>query len=493
MAIFRDLKLRKPELLRDRAFVAGMWVEAPSANRITVTDPFDGSAIADLPSLGLDAVRLAIDIAHESQKAWAARPARERAVILKRWYELILENSDDLAIILTREQGKPLSEAKGEILANANYIEWFAEEAKRTDGDIIAAPVSSQRLMVLKQPVGTCAAITPWNFPNGMITRKAGAAFAAGCSMVLKPASQTPLSALALAFLGQQAGIPDGLFSVVTGAAKAIGEEFATNPKIAKISFTGSTQVGRWLMERGAGQIKRLSLELGGNAPFIVFDDADVGVAVEGAIASKFRNAGQTCVCANRFYVQEGILARFSSALSKRVAQLKLGNGSDPETSQGPLIDERAVAKIEEHIEDAISKGAIVIAGGRRSELGGNFFEPTVMTGVTQEMKVAKEETFAPLAPLIAFHTESDVIAMANDTEYGLASYFYTRDYARIWRMAEALEAGMVGVNTGLIGSEAAPFGGVKQSGLGREGSKYGITEYLEIKYVCVAGIGAAA
>ncbi|VTZ59396.1 NAD-dependent succinate-semialdehyde dehydrogenase [Sinorhizobium medicae] len=493
MAIFRDLKLRKPELLRDQAFVAGMWVEAPSANRITLTDPFDGMEIADLPSLGLDAVRLAIDIAHELQKAWAARPARERAVILKRWYELILENSDDLAIILTREQGKPLSEAKGEILANANYIEWFAEEAKRTDGDIIAAPVSSQRLMVLKQPVGTCAAITPWNFPNGMITRKAGAAFAAGCSMVLKPASQTPLSALALAFLGQQAGIPDGLFSVVTGAAKTIGEEFATNPKIAKISFTGSTQVGRWLMERAAGQIKRLSLELGGNAPFIVFDDADVDVAVEGAIASKFRNAGQTCVCANRFYVQEDIFARFSSALSKRVAQLKLGNGSDPETSQGPLIDEKAVAKIEEHIDDAVSKGATVIAGGRRSELGGNFFEPTVMTGVTQEMKVAKEETFAPLAPLIAFRTECDVIAMANDTEYGLASYFYTRDYARIWRMAEALEAGMVGVNTGLIGSEAAPFGGVKQSGLGREGSKYGISEYLEIKYVCVAGLGSVA
>lgn len=493
MTIFRNLKLRKPELLRDRAFVAGKWVGAPSAYRITVTDPFDGSAIADLPSLGLDAVRLAIDIAHASQKAWAARPARERAVVLKRWYELILDNSDDLASILTREQGKPLSEAKGEILANANYIEWSAEEAKRTDGDLIAAPDSSQRLMVLKQPVGTCAAITPWNFPNGMITRKAGAALAAGCSMVLKPASQTPLSALALAFLGQQAGIPDGLFSVVTGPAKAIGEEFSTNPKIAKISFTGSTQVGRWLMERGAGQIKRLSLELGGNAPFIVFDDADVDVAVEGAIASKFRNAGQTCVCANRFYVQEGILAEFSSALSKRVAQLKLGNGSDPETSQGPLIDPKAVAKIEEHIEDAISKGATVIAGGRRSERGGNFFEPTVMTGVTQEMKVAKEETFAPLAPLIAFRTESDVIAMANDTEYGLASYFYTRDYARIWRVAEALEAGMVGVNTGLIGSEAAPFGGVKQSGLGREGSKYGINEYLEIKYVCVAGIGSAA
>uniref|UniRef100_A0A0R3RJ62 Succinate-semialdehyde dehydrogenase n=1 Tax=Elaeophora elaphi TaxID=1147741 RepID=A0A0R3RJ62_9BILA len=493
MAIFRDLDLRKPELLRDRAFIAGSWVETPSANRITVSDPFDGSAIADLPSLGLDAVRLAIDIADETRRVWAARPARERAVVLKRWYDLIVDNSDDLAVILTREQGKPLSEAKGEILANANYIEWFAEEVKRADGDIIAAPVSSQRLMVLKQPVGTCAAITPWNFPNGMITRKAGAAFAAGCSMVLKPASQTPLSALALAFLAQQAGIPDGLFSVVTGPAKAIGEEFCSNPKIAKISFTGSTEVGRWLMERGAAQIKRLSLELGGNAPFIVFDDADVDVAVEGAIASKFRNAGQTCVCANRLYVQEGILPEFSSALSKRVAQLKLGNGSDLETSQGPLIDQKAVAKIEEHIDDAVSKGAIIIVGGRRSELGGNFFEPTVMMGVTQEMKVAKEETFAPLAPLITFRTESDVIAMANDTEYGLASYFFTRDYARIWRVAEALEAGMVGVNTGLIGSEAAPFGGVKQSGLGREGSKYGINEYLEIKYVCVAGIGSAA
>lgn len=493
MTIFRNLDLRKPELLRDRAFVAGSWVEVPSADRITVTDPFDGSAIADLPSLGLDAVRLAIDIADETRRAWAARPARERAVVLKRWYDLIVENSGDLAIILTREQGKPLSEAKGEILANAAYIEWFAEEAKRADGDIIAAPVSSQRLMVLKQPVGTCAAITPWNFPNGMISRKAGPAFAAGCSMVLKPASQTPLSALALAFLGQLAGIPDGLFSVVTGPAKAIGEEFCTNPKIAKISFTGSTEVGRWLMERGAPRIKRLSLELGGNAPFIVFDDADVNIAVEGAIASKFRNAGQTCVCANRLYVQEGILPEFSRALSQRVTQLKLGNGSDPETNQGPLIDQKAVAKIEEHIEDALSKGATVIAGGRRSNLGGLFFEPTVMTGVTQEMKVAKEETFAPLAPLIAFRTESDVIAMANDTEYGLASYFFTRDYARIWRVAEALEAGMVGVNTGLIGSEAAPFGGVKQSGLGREGSKYGLSEYLEIKYVCVAGIGSAA
>ncbi|ADY67768.1 NAD-dependent succinate-semialdehyde dehydrogenase [Agrobacterium tumefaciens] len=493
MTIFRDLELRDPELLRDRAFVAGTWVHAQTDNRITVTDPFDGSAIADLPNLGLDAVRLAIDAAHETQKAWAARPARERATVLKKWFDLIVKNCDDLAVILTREQGKPLGEAKGEILANANYIEWFAEEAKRIEGDIIAAPVSGQRHMVLKQPVGTCAAITPWNFPNGMITRKAGPAFAAGCSMVLKPASQTPLSALALAYLAQKAGIPDGLFSVVTGPARAIGEEFCSNPTIAKISFTGSTEVGRWLMERGAAQIKRLSLELGGNAPFIVFDDADVDIAVEGAIASKFRNAGQTCVCANRLYVQEGILPAFSAALAERVARLKLGNGSDPETRQGPLIDGKAVAKIEEHIEDALSKGAVVLTGGRRSELGGNFFEPTVMTGVTQQMKVAKEETFAPLAPLISFRSESEVVAMANDTEYGLASYFFTKDYARVWRMAEALEAGMVGVNTGLIGSEAAPFGGVKQSGLGREGSSYGISEYLEIKYVCLAGIGPAA
>ncbi len=493
MTIFRDLNLRDPELLRDSAFVAGRWIEGSTSERITVTDPFDGSAIADLPSLGIDAVRQAIDAAHASQKAWARRPARERTMVLKRWYDLIVGNVDDLALILTREQGKPLGEAKGEILANAQYIEWFAEEAKRADGDVIAAPVSSQRHLVLKQPVGTCAAITPWNFPNGMITRKAGPAFAAGCSMVLKPASQTPLSALALAYLAERAGIPEGLFSVVTGPARAIGEEFCTNPKIAKISFTGSTEVGRWLMERGAAQIKRLSLELGGNAPFIVFDDADVDVAVEGAIASKFRNAGQTCVCANRLYVQEGILPEFSRALSKRVAQLKLGNGSDPATNQGPLIDQKAVAKIEEHIEDALLNGATLLTGGRRSELGGNFFEPTVLSGVNQTMKVAKEETFAPLAPLIAFKDESEVISMANDTEYGLASYFFTRDYARIWRVAEALEAGMVGVNTGLIGSEAAPFGGVKQSGLGREGSKYGINEYLEVKYVCVAGIEAAA
>ncbi|WP_105431549.1 NAD-dependent succinate-semialdehyde dehydrogenase [Neorhizobium sp. T6_25] len=492
MTIFRDLNLRNPELLRDRAFVGGTWIEAPPSARITVTDPFDGSPIADLPSLGLDAVRLAIDVAYDTQKAWAARPAHERSAVLSRWYNLIIANTEDLAIILTREQGKPLTEARGEILANARYIEWFAEEAKRVDGDIIPPPSGNQRLMVLKQPVGTCAAITPWNFPNGMITRKAGPAFAAGCSVVLKPASQTPLSALALALLAQQAGIPDGLFSVVTGPAQAIGEEFCTNPKITKISFTGSTEVGRWLMERGAAQIKRLSLELGGNAPFIVFDDADLDAAVEGAIASKFRNAGQTCVCANRLYVQNGIYADFASALSKRVAGLRLGDGADPETSQGPLIDRKAVAKIEEHIADALAKGAKVMTGGGRSPLGGNFFDPTVMTGVTQRMKVAKEETFAPLAPLIAFDTEAEAITMANDSEYGLASYVFTRDYARIWRVAEALEAGMVGVNTGLIGSEAAPFGGVKQSGIGREGSKYGIAEYLDIKYVCLAGIGAS-
>lgn len=493
MTIFRDLELRNKDLLRDHAFIAGEWVEGTSLGRITVTDPFDGSAIADVPSLSIEEVQRAIDLASRAQKLWADRPVRERAIILKRWYDLIVENSDDLAVILTREQGKPVYEAKGEILANANYIEWFAEEAKRIDGDIIPAPVASQRLVVLKQPVGTCAAITPWNFPNGMITRKAGPAFAAGCSMVLKPASQTPLSALALAFLAQQAGIPDGLFSVVTGPARAIGEEFCSNPKIAKISFTGSTEVGRWLLERAAPQIKRLSLELGGNAPFIVFDDADIDAAVEGAMASKFRNAGQTCVCANRLYVQEGIVERFATALSARVSALHLGDGVDPATSQGPLIDQKAVAKIEEHIDDAQSKGARIIIGGRRSGLGGNFFEPTIMTGVTQHMKVASEETFAPLAPIISFRTEDEVVAMANDTEYGLASYFFSKDYVRIWRVAEALEAGMVGVNTGLIGSEAAPFGGVKQSGIGREGSKYGIDEYLELKYICLAGIVAAA
>ncbi|MCB8819702.1 NAD-dependent succinate-semialdehyde dehydrogenase [Microvirga rosea] len=485
----RVLDLKDPALLTDRAYVAGEWVAASNGKSIPVTDPFDGAVIGDVPDLGPDAVRAAIDKAHAVQKEWAARPAKERASVLKRWYELIVANADDLALILTSEQGKPLSEAKGEILSNAAYLEWFAEEAKRIYGDVIPASRPDQRIVVLKQPVGVCAAITPWNFPNGMITRKVGPALAAGCTMVLKPAAQTPLSAFALAVLAERAGVPKGAFSVVTGEAEPIGLEFCHNPKIAKITFTGSTKVGRWLMKEAADGIKRLSLELGGNAPFIVFDDADLDAAVEGAMISKFRNAGQTCVCANRIYVQAGVVEAFTQKLSEKVKDLKLGRGTETGVVMGPLIDDRAVAKMEEHVADALSNGGTLVAGGKRSSLGSTFFEPTVITGVTQAMKVAKEETFAPLAPIISFRDEADVIAMANDTEFGLASYFYAKDMARVWRVAEALESGMVGVNTGLIANEAAPFGGVKQSGLGREGSKYGIEGFLEMKYVCLSGM----
>jgi succinate-semialdehyde dehydrogenase / glutarate-semialdehyde dehydrogenase len=485
----RTLDLKDPSLLTDRAFVGGQWIAAPDGRRFPVTDPFDGALIAEVPDLGPDTVARAIDAADTAFPDWARLPAKERAQILRRWFDLILANADDLALILTTEQGKPLAEARGEIVSNAAYLEWFAEEAKRIDGDIIPGPNSSQRILVLKQPIGVCAAITPWNFPNGMITRKAGPALAAGCPMILKPASQTPLSALALAVLAERAGVPAGVFSVVTGEARPIGEEFCRNTKVAKITFTGSTGVGRWLMREAAGSIKRLSLELGGNAPFVVFDDADLDLAVEGAMISKFRNAGQTCVCANRIYVQSGVVEAFTAKLSEKVADLRLGRGTEPGVTQGPLIDDRAVAKMEEHVADALEGGAILVAGGRRSALGSTFFEPTVMTGITQAMKVAHEETFAPLAPIIAFEDEAEVIAMANDSEFGLASYFYARDMARIWRVAERLQAGIVGVNTGMIANEMAPFGGVKQSGLGREGSKYGIEGYLEIKYVALGGL----
>ncbi len=485
----RTLDLKDPSLLVGKAYVAGEWIDAPDGKTIAVTDPFDGAIIMEVPDLGPEIARRAIDKAHEVQKDWARRTAKERSVILKRWYDLILANADDLALILTTEQGKPLAEAKGEVVSNAAYIEWFAEEAKRIDGDIIPQARSDQRIMVLKQPVGVCAAITPWNFPNGMITRKVGPALAAGCTIVLKPAAQTPLSAFALAVLAERAGVPKGAFSVITGEAKPIGHEFCHNPKVAKITFTGSTGVGRWLMKEAADGIKRLSLELGGNAPFIVFDDADLDAAVEGAMISKFRNAGQTCVCANRIYVQDTVADAFTERLSAKVKELKLGRGTETGVTQGPLIDDRAVVKMEEHVADALAKGGKLVLGGQRSTLGGTFFEPTVMTGITQNMKLAKEETFAPLAPIIRFKDENDVIAMANDTEFGLASYFYSRDMARIWRVAEALESGMVGVNTGLLANEAAPFGGVKQSGLGREGSKYGIEGFLEIKYVCLSGI----
>ncbi|MEE1611650.1 NAD-dependent succinate-semialdehyde dehydrogenase [Microvirga sp. CF3016] len=485
----RAVDLKDPSLLVSRAYVAGEWIEAPDGKTIPVTDPFDGALILEVPDLGPEAARRAIDTAHEVQKDWAKRTAKERSAILRKWYDLIIANADDLALILTTEQGKPLAEAKGEVISNAAYIEWFAEEAKRIDGDVIPSAHPSQRIVVLKQPVGVCAAITPWNFPNGMITRKVGPALAAGCTMVLKPAAQTPLSALALAVLAERAGIPKGAFSVITGEAKPIGEEFCHNPKVAKITFTGSTGVGRWLMKEAADGIKRLSLELGGNAPFIVFDDADLDAAVEGALASKFRNAGQTCVCANRIYVQEGVAGAFAEKLAAKAKSLKLGRGTEPGVAMGPLIDERAVAKMEEHVADVLEKGGKLLVGGKRSDLGSTFFEPTVMTGVTQAMKVTKEETFAPLAPIIAFKDEADVIAMANDSEFGLASYFYARDMARVWRVAEALESGMVGVNTPALANEMAPFGGVKQSGLGREGSKYGIEGFLEIKYINIAGL----
>lgn len=484
------LELRDPSLLVDQAYVAGEWVAAPDGRTFPVTDPFDGALIVNLPDLGVEAARQAIDTAHAVQKEWAKRTAKERSAVLRRWYDLIIENADDLALILTTEQGKPLAEAKGEVISNAAYIEWFAEEAKRIDGDVIPGASPSQRILVLKQPVGVCAAITPWNFPNGMITRKVGPALAAGCTMVLKPAAQTPLSALALAVLAERAGVPKGAFSVVTTTdAKPVGEEFCHNPKVAKITFTGSTNVGRWLMKEAGDSIKRLSLELGGNAPFIVFDDADLDAAVEGAMASKFRNAGQTCVCANRIYVQESVAEAFAAKLAEKAKGLKLGRGTEAGVAMGPLIDERAVTKMEEHVADALAKGGQVLVGGKRSDLGSTFFEPTVMTGVTQAMKVTKEETFAPLAPIITFADEAEVIGMANATEFGLASYFYAKDMARVWRVAEALESGMVGVNTPALANEMAPFGGVKQSGLGREGSKYGIEGFLEIKYINIAGL----
>jgi succinate-semialdehyde dehydrogenase/glutarate-semialdehyde dehydrogenase len=482
--------LKDASLLVSQAYVAGEWVAAEGGKTLPVTDPFDGALIATVPDLGPEAARQAIATAHAVQKDWARRTAKERSRILKTWYDLILANADDLALILTTEQGKPLAEAKAEVVSNAAYIEWFAEEAKRIDGDIIPGAAPGQRILVLKQPVGVCAAITPWNFPNGMITRKVGPALAAGCTMVLKPAAQTPLSALALAVLAERAGVPKGAFSVVTtSAARPIGEEFCRNPKVAKITFTGSTQVGRWLMREAGDGIKRLSLELGGNAPFIVFDDADLEAAVEGATASKFRNAGQTCVCANRIYVQASVAEAFAAKLATKAQGLKLGRGTEAGVAMGPLIDERAVAKMEDHVADALAKGGQLLVGGKRSELGGTFFEPTVMTGITQEMKVTQEETFAPLAPIIPFEDEAEVIAMANATEFGLASYFYARDMARVWRVAEALESGMVGVNTPALANEMAPFGGIKQSGLGREGSKYGIEGFLEIKYICLAGM----
>lgn len=484
----KDLTLADPTLLTDKCRVGGDWI-APGADTIAVTDPADGALLAKVPCLATSDVEAAIKAAKAAMPAWSAKSAKERAAVLRRWFDLIVANAEDLARILTAEQGKPLAEARAEIISNAAYLEWFAEEAKRIEGDFMAGPNPSQRILVMKQPIGVCAAITPWNFPNGMITRKAGPALAAGCPMILKPASQTPLSALALAVLAERAGVPAGVFSVVTGRAQEIGTLFTSHPDIAKISFTGSTEVGRWLIKAAADDIKRLSLELGGNAPFLVFDDADLDAAVEGAILSKYRNAGQTCVCANRIYVQAGVVEEFTRKLVEKAEKLQLGNGFEEGVALGPLIDEAAVEKMQSHVDDALAQGGKLLLGGKRSALGGTFYEPTVIAGATQEMRVAREETFAPLAAIIPFEGEADAISMANASEYGLAAYFYAKDMGRIFRVGEALESGMVGVNTPALANEAAPFGGVKQSGLGREGSKYGIEEYLEIKYLALGGI----
>jgi len=483
------LKLNDSSLLRTRAFVGGHWQDAAGGGTVPVTNPATGEALGTVPDCGATEARAAIEAAAAALPAWRARPARERATLLRKLHDLMLANQDDLARLMTAEQGKPLAEAKGEIAYAAAFLEWFGEEAKRVYGDVIPGHAKDRRIVVVKQPVGVVAAITPWNFPSAMIARKLGPALAAGCTIVIKPASQTPFSALALAELASRAGIPAGVVNVVTGNARAIGGELTGNPLVRKLTFTGSTATGKVLLAQCAGTVKKVSMELGGNAPFIVFDDADLDAAVAGAIVSKYRNSGQTCVCANRLLVQAGVYDEFARKLAAAVARLRVGDGLAGEQDQGPLIDEAAVAKVEEHLADAVAKGATVLTGGRRHALGGTFFEPTVLTGVTPAMQVAREETFGPLAPLFRFETEADAIRLANDTEFGLAAYVYTRDLGRSWRVPEALEYGMVGLNTGLISTEVAPFGGVKESGSGREGSKYGIADYLEIKYLCIAGV----
>jgi succinate-semialdehyde dehydrogenase/glutarate-semialdehyde dehydrogenase len=481
--------LKNDFLLRQHCYVNGAWVDADDHKTIPVTNPATGAVIGQVPRMGAVETRRAIEAAAAAMGGWRRRTAKERAAVLRKWFELILANQEDLATLMTSEQGKPLAESRGEIAYAASFIEWFAEEAKRVYGDTIPAQTPDRRILVLKEPIGVVAAVTPWNFPAAMITRKVGPALAAGCTVVLKPATATPFSALALAALGEEAGLPPGAFNVVTGASGPIGQELTTHPIVRKVTFTGSTEVGKQLMAQAASTVKKVSLELGGNAPFLVFDDADLDAAVAGAIASKYRNSGQTCVCTNRFLVQAGVYDAFTRKLSQAVGALKVGNGLHADTQQGPLIDEAAVQKVEEHIVDALARGASVAAGGARHPLGGTFFQPTVLIGATREMAVAREETFGPLAPLFRFETEAEAIALANDTEFGLAAYVYTRDLARSWRVCEALETGMVGLNTGLISTEVAPFGGVKQSGMGREGSKYGIEDYLVVKYVCAGGI----
>jgi succinate-semialdehyde dehydrogenase/glutarate-semialdehyde dehydrogenase len=482
--------LKDAKLLRDQAYVDGAWRKADSGATFPITNPATGQTIAEVADLGVKETRAAIEAANAAWGPWRKRIAKDRANILRRWFNLIIEHQDDLAVLMTSEQGKPLAEAKGEAVYAASFVEWFAEEAKRVYGDTIPQHGPDKRLIVIKEPIGVVAAITPWNFPAAMITRKVAPALASGCPVVVKPAEQTPLTALALAELAERAGFPRGVFNVVTtNQAAEVGLELSTNPIVRKVAFTGSTEIGKLLMKQASSTVKKISLELGGNAPFLVFDDADINAAVAGAMASKYRNTGQTCVCANRILVQDGVYDAFSKKLAETASKLKVANGLEPGAQQGPLIDANALKKVEEHVADALSKGAKVLTGGRRHDLGGTFFQPTVLVEVTPQMKLAREETFGPVAPLFRFTTEEDAVRLANDTEFGLAAYFYSRDIGRIWRVAEALEYGIVGINEGLISTEVAPFGGMKESGIGREGSKYGIEEFVEIKYLCMGGI----
>ncbi len=485
------MNLSDSSLLRHQCYVDGQWLDADDGATIAVHDPATGDDLGTVPSFGAAETRRAIEAANAAWPAWRAKTAKERCNILRRWFELMMAAQEDLAVVMTTEQGKSLTEARGEIAYAASFIEWFAEEAKRVYGDTIGHPLPGHRIVVIKQPIGVVAAITPWNFPAAMITRKCAPALAAGCPVVIKPASATPFSALALAVLAERAGIPAGILNVVTGSAGAVGGELTANPIVRKLSFTGSTEIGKLLMSQCAATVKKVSLELGGNAPFIVFNDADLDAAIPGAMASKYRNSGQTCVCANRMLVEDGIYDEFAERLGAAVRALKVGNGLEPGTEQGPLIDAAAVEKVEQHIADAVSKGARVVTGGSRHALGGTFFEPTLLADVTPEMRIFREETFGPVAPLFRFHDEAEAIAMANDTEFGLAAYFYGRDIGRVWRVAEALEYGIIGVNAGIISNEVAPFGGVKESGIGREGSKYGMDDFVEIKYLCMGGIDA--
>ncbi len=483
------MQLKDPRLFRQQCYVDGAWIDADDGATIPVENPATGEVLGTIPKMGAAETRRAIEAAQAAWPAWRARTAKERTAILRRLFDLMMENQEDLAVLMTAEQGKPLAEARGEIAYAASFIEWFAEEGKRIYGDTIPPHQADKRIVVIREPIGVVAAITPWNFPSAMITRKMGPALAAGCPIVCKPATQTPLSALALAELAERAGVPKGVFSVVTGSAAQIGGEVTSNPIVRKLTFTGSTEIGKLLMEQCARTVKKVSMELGGNAPFIVFDDADLDAAIDGAIASKYRNTGQTCVCANRLLVQDSVYDAFCEKLAVAVSKLKVGDGLKGETQQGPLIDMAAVEKVEEHIADAVAKGARVVLGGKRHSLGGTFFEPTILADVTPAMAVAREETFGPVAPIFRFANEAEAIAMANDTEFGLAAYFYSRDLGRVWRVAEGVEYGIVGINTGIISTEVAPFGGVKESGIGREGSKYGIDEFLEIKYLCMGGI----